>query len=475
MMNPFGAKTNALSLEDDSTYKFSSSTTTSNNRDCSFIDLKLGRLGDLKDSKNSRIPVGPTVASSSESSAPLTPSNGMRLRASSQAAYCQVYGCNKDLTSSKEYHKRHKVCESHTKTSKVVVNGIEQRFCQQCSRFHLLAEFDDGKRSCRKRLAGHNERRRKPQVGIHFGRTGRPLHSFNGLLGGQYHGTALATTSFICQDILPNGLFHPTKYRTNEWCRRIKAEDRTEFNSPSVIPITNGHLHSKPILPSDELANMFPIFHDNIRHTATGSVFSDNTNHYSQEFGGQNSDSHSLVQSTSFGNENLTAFDTAPTILGFSGITESGCALSLLSYQSHNSSNNSSGTHMAYPLSKHCTSSHHIGGPVSDKLVGVSSQISAVALSNSFSSSTASSVEGGPLDPILLSDSSFSVNFGVTDGLYQGSHFINSRNHVSCENGTTMDLFQLSSQLERVERQRQSMNVKQENEVFGWPRITNRF
>ena len=31
------------------------------------------------------------------------------------------------------------------------------------SRFHLLAEFDDGKRSCRKCLAGHNERRRKPQ------------------------------------------------------------------------------------------------------------------------------------------------------------------------------------------------------------------------------------------------------------------------------------------------------------------------
>lgn len=32
-------------------------------------------------------------------------------------------------------------------------------------RFHLLVEFDDGKRSCRKRLAGHNERRRKPQFG----------------------------------------------------------------------------------------------------------------------------------------------------------------------------------------------------------------------------------------------------------------------------------------------------------------------
>ena len=29
-------------------------------------------------------------------------------------------------------------------------------------RFHVLAEFDDAKRSCRKRLTEHNRRRRKP-------------------------------------------------------------------------------------------------------------------------------------------------------------------------------------------------------------------------------------------------------------------------------------------------------------------------
>ncbi|KAF3525682.1 hypothetical protein F2Q69_00051150 [Brassica cretica] len=67
-----------------------------------------------------------------------------------------------DLSSSKDYHKRHRVCEAHSKTSVVIVNGVEQRFCQQCSRFHFLSEFDNGKRSCRRRLAGHNERRRKP-------------------------------------------------------------------------------------------------------------------------------------------------------------------------------------------------------------------------------------------------------------------------------------------------------------------------
>ncbi|BAF15411.1 squamosa promoter-binding-like protein 7 [Oryza sativa Japonica Group] len=74
---------------------------------------------------------------------------------------CQVEGCDITLQGVKEYHRRHKVCEVHAKAPRVVVHGTEQRFCQQCSRFHVLAEFDDAKKSCRRRLAGHNERRRR--------------------------------------------------------------------------------------------------------------------------------------------------------------------------------------------------------------------------------------------------------------------------------------------------------------------------
>ncbi|CAL5005380.1 unnamed protein product [Urochloa decumbens] len=80
-------------------------------------------------------------------------------------ARCQVEGCNVDLTGAKPYHCRHKVCAMHAKSPLVVVNGIEQRFCQQCSRFHQLHEFDQQKRSCRRRLTGHNERRRRPPAG----------------------------------------------------------------------------------------------------------------------------------------------------------------------------------------------------------------------------------------------------------------------------------------------------------------------
>ncbi|AQK60659.1 Squamosa promoter-binding-like protein 2 [Zea mays] len=83
--------------------------------------------------------------------------------AQQQKSYCQVEGCRTDLSSAKDYHRKHRVCEPHSKAPKVVVAGLERRFCQQCSRFHGLAEFDQKKKSCRRRLNDHNARRRKPQ------------------------------------------------------------------------------------------------------------------------------------------------------------------------------------------------------------------------------------------------------------------------------------------------------------------------
>ncbi|KAG4157458.1 hypothetical protein ERO13_D02G063500v2 [Gossypium hirsutum] len=76
-------------------------------------------------------------------------------------AVCQVEDCRADLSKAKDYHRRHKVCDVHSKATKALVGNAMQRFCQQCSRFHVLQEFDEGKRSCRRRLAGHNRRRRK--------------------------------------------------------------------------------------------------------------------------------------------------------------------------------------------------------------------------------------------------------------------------------------------------------------------------
>ncbi|KAL3642851.1 hypothetical protein CASFOL_013666 [Castilleja foliolosa] len=112
-------------------------------QDPTMIGLRLGR-------QNDAIPSGPAK----------------RSRASYQNMQnpcCQVEGCNLDLKSAKDYHRRHRICEGHSKSPKVMVAGMERRFCQQCSRFHDLSEFDDKKRSCRRRLSDHNARRRRVQ------------------------------------------------------------------------------------------------------------------------------------------------------------------------------------------------------------------------------------------------------------------------------------------------------------------------
>ncbi|OAE30941.1 hypothetical protein AXG93_2018s1060 [Marchantia polymorpha subsp. ruderalis] len=142
-----------------------------------------------------------------------------------QVPRCQVDGCRQDLSSAKDYHRRHKArslnsialisADYHTPHARLITflrltsprsssffplfphfvrvpsvrrlqstdrcclltephasNGelswssvltyfLFVSYCRTC--FHVLTEFDEGKRSCRRRLAGHNERRRKPQ------------------------------------------------------------------------------------------------------------------------------------------------------------------------------------------------------------------------------------------------------------------------------------------------------------------------
>nr|WMI30918.1 squamosa promter-binding-like protein 17 [Diospyros sp. 'deyangshi'] len=115
------------------------------------LERSINRVGEPKGSLTE------LSSSSGPSKRAKAPSNGTRV------VSCLVDECSSDLSQCREYHRRHKVCELHSKTPRVTIGGREQRFCQQCSRFHSLVEFDEGKRSCRKRLDGHNRRRRKPQ------------------------------------------------------------------------------------------------------------------------------------------------------------------------------------------------------------------------------------------------------------------------------------------------------------------------
>ncbi|KAK4252549.1 hypothetical protein QN277_014535 [Acacia crassicarpa] len=453
---------NSFSGGEDSASRLSNSVVESNSRD-SLIDLKLGRVGDQRDATESPFSKGIPLLCSSESST--TPKRVKTSGFQSQTSYCQVYGCNKDLSACKDYHKRHKVCEIHSKTSKVIVNGIEQRFCQQCSRFHLLAEFDDVKRSCRKRLAGHNERRRKPQMSTHSGKGRRLLQSYN---DSRFQGSMLTTASFICQEILPSGVL----YGADNWWKPIKSQGGNDFRHISAMPITNGHSHSRSLLPSYAEKQYPPMNETSGAISTTGSIFCENNNLYPPALGyAYSSGPRSSYQDTFLGSEDFNnVFDTASTIQGLSGLTDSGCALSLLSSQSRNSSSHSFAIPAGRPVVTPRSHGHYSLSHASEKIMGISSQASTggVSASGSFPSEINHS-DGGRFGPVLILDNNDIVNLEITDGIFQGSDAANMK---ACEDGPTIDLLQLSSQLHRVEHQRQSLQVKQEHDSFCSLRIT---
>ncbi|XP_074317126.1 squamosa promoter-binding-like protein 6 [Silene latifolia] len=413
---------NPVSVEEESSSKLSSSVVDSNSRESSLIDLKLGGFGDNLKSSSSRV-----APSLSESSTRVKRVRGTSL--SSQIVYCIVHGCNKDLSNAKDYHKRHKVCDAHSKTSKVIVNGIEQRFCQQCSRFHLLGEFDDGKRSCRKRLAGHNQRRRKPQVGYSNGRAGRAF-SYTGSVGSKFQGTTLTAASFICQDILPRDTSNSEKYGTDGWVPHVKIENGLDYSHKSSF--IHGRLQEKSVLPPFLLGKQYCTI-DNTSDNRSQSV---------------------LVQMNSLGSEDLTPFGAASTVQGFPGISESGSALSLLSSQSrnYNSTDHPSGIPETHTSVVPNRSPHYSVSEVSEKLLGVGSSGLTSEDHNKYSLT------------ILSNGDSANSSFG--DGIFQGSEFVNPNNRLPFEEGTTVNLLQLSSQLQRVENQRQTAIDKQETESF---------
>jgi len=105
--------------------------------ECS-VDLKLGGLGEFGAADRMKEPAAPVPAGAAAPSA--SPMKRPRSGAGgagggAQCPSCAVDGCKADLSKCRDYHRRHKVCEAHSKTPVVVVAGREMRFCQQCSRY----------------------------------------------------------------------------------------------------------------------------------------------------------------------------------------------------------------------------------------------------------------------------------------------------------------------------------------------------
>lgn len=282
----------------------------------------------------------------------------------------------------------------------------------------------------------------------------------------RFQGTMLTSASFIRPEMLPSGIMHSSGF----W-RPIKAEHGSGFRHLSSMPVTNGHVQSRSLFPSYN-EKQFPFLHENGATSTTGSIFCESNSHYPHSLGAQNSGLRPLFQDT-VGNEDFNVFDTTSPVQGLSGISDSCCALSLLSSQSQNSSSQSSGIPLAHSLvipSSHSHSHHYNMSQVSGK-IGISSQTSSSRVSDSFPSEL-NHADGSHLSPVLISDNNDIVHFDIADGIFQGSDFVNVKDRLSCEDGATIDLLQLSSQLQRVEHERQSLQVKQENDSSCTLRIT---
>lgn len=97
------------------------------------VDLKLGRVGSNSNDESTNQWKQPRV--SKTESSPSISTKRARATNGTQAAFCLVDGCSSDLSNCRDYHRRHKVCELHSKSPQVTIGGLKQRFCQQCSRY----------------------------------------------------------------------------------------------------------------------------------------------------------------------------------------------------------------------------------------------------------------------------------------------------------------------------------------------------
>ncbi|CAL5392716.1 unnamed protein product [Camellia sinensis] len=141
--------------------------------------------------------------------------------------------------------------------------ALSNGFVNSIAEFHLLAKFDDGKCSCQKRVAGHNERERKPQLDFvsdcrkclagHYeldfvsGKPHKLLRYYDVMKYTRFLQTPLPVRSpFVFQDMLPGGYFSSQGNAQGNQCNHIKVESEPIYSPQLSMLTTNRHSHSKP-------------------------------------------------------------------------------------------------------------------------------------------------------------------------------------------------------------------------------------
>ena len=99
---------------------------------------------------NQTIQTGPREVHASHRQAPSSPGGTIR---------CTVDDCNEPCVS--VYCKRYHTCREHIGALRVVRGGAEVRFCQRCSSFQPIADFDGDRHTCRDALHAYNLARRE--------------------------------------------------------------------------------------------------------------------------------------------------------------------------------------------------------------------------------------------------------------------------------------------------------------------------
>lgn len=159
----------------------------------------------------------------------------------------------------------------------------------------------------------------------------------------------------------------------------------------------------------------------------------------------------------SSGTEDYPGFYPASTVQELPGVSKSNCALSLLSDQPQDLSSHLMGIPRVSPQIIPGRYAHYNAVQTSEKPIGLSS-LEKFA-SNGGCSSRMNTVEVSQMGSIVLPDGGNAVGFEIQPNRnLQYSQF--------SEHEPTVDLLQLSSHLKRVEWQRNSTQVKQENDDF---------
>lgn len=168
------------------------------------------------------------------------------------AGRCRVVDCQTDLNTQTNTNRKYYLCRDHWAAEAIIVEGIPQRFCGQCSRFKILSEYDGPKRTCRQCLLLRNTKKRNQRYEnlqrAAYASSPPSLPPYQ-LSSGNHLPSAVQTAEALPRPSLPTtaGLY-PTRFYNNN----ISSSQHN--NSPEMAFLQQQLLQLQQGLPAEALA-----------------------------------------------------------------------------------------------------------------------------------------------------------------------------------------------------------------------------